>query len=913
MFGFLSSSITRVFNAVVMVGLAIGLTLFTVIIGTYNYDRSISDLKAKASNTAELAVISLAEPLWNYDDAGVDGILTAILLDQDVVGIRILKKGQPSGEKLREGAAKNFDELLRDPVNVVQSEKVLREEKEIAEVQIVTSTAKVQALIRYTSILISAFAVIFIVVLAVFIWLLGRRIVQRPINALRDSADHLARGELDYAIDTSRRDELGSLAVSFDRMRNAIRKKLADLATLNRTGEVMAGIHDQTEALRTAIKVMSEQTRVERGSIYLLDADKNLVLHAYFPEIEGAEHHYPKSFKLGEGIAGQVAAEAKTLFLPDTSKAAEYVKSGHDERAKALLCVPMMDDKEVFGIMNFVGAVGKVEFEKEDEGFALTIARMAVITTKNIQMLQVIEEHNRTLEQKVLERTAQLRQKTNDVNAMLQNMRQGIFTIVRGSVIHPEYSAYLAEIFETKEVAERPALGFLFDASNVGGDLLAQNVATVDALIGEDAMNFEFNSHLLVHEYLKSFPDGRSKVLELDWNPVLGGDDLIEKLMVTVRDVTELKALQLETEKQREQLEIIGQILAVSREKLLEFIETSYEFMDENRALIERTHDKDLDVVAALFRNMHTVKGNARTYGLTHVTDRVHEAETTYSLLRSDPEFAWDQGTLLRELDAARACVQRYESVFKEKLAGFVSSGVDPNFLEQLTLAIEAVNDSSAVDELKRSLGQVRNEINRLRYEAVGEMLKGIVAAVPSLARQLDKEVPEVVVQDNAIRLKKDVVPMLRNVFMHVFRNSLDHGIEAPAQRVGAGKPPYGRITLEVALGEDDLLFRFSDDGKGLALDYILRKAIENGIVPAERKAISDEEVAELIFLSGLSTAVAVTNVSGRGVGMDAIRQFLHKFHGDVRIVFTGETRESGCRPFELRITLPAQYAVVCP
>lgn len=923
MFSFLTSSVVRFFNSVVLTLIFICLGAFSVMIGKYNYDQSMGDLQNKALNTVDLAAFSMIEPVWNYDETGLQGVLSAILLDSDVVGIRVMRDGSLVAEKKRDNLADvPFDDLLKVSSNVAKSGKIKREGADVADFQIITSTEKVRERIRYTTLLISAFFMVFLLVLALCILYLGKRIIKRPIDDLRNSADQLAGGHLDQVINTHRKDELGSLATSFDRMRNAIRKKLADLAILNNTGETMAGIHDQTEALKTAIKVMSQHTHVERGSIYLLDeTGKKLTLHAYYPEFpdrpfpdcpvnEDDTTIFPKHFALSEGIAGRVASTAKTLFLPDVSKSPEFVSNKSRENSTALLCVPMMDDKTVFGVMNFIGASGKVEFDPEDEGFALTIARMAVITIKNIQMLEVIAEQNRTLEERILQRTAELRQKTNDVNNMLQNMRQGIFTIVKGATIHPEFSAFLCEIFETEDVANRKVFPFLFERSSIGGDALNQIEATIDSVIDEDAMNFEFNAHLLTHEYTKLFDGDRKKILELDWNPVLGSDEMVDKLMVTVRDITELKALQLETEKQKEELEIIGQILAVSKDKLVEFISTSYEFMDENERLIKETDRKNLDVIAALFRNMHTIKGNARTYGLNYVTDKVHEAETVYSRLRSETDYPWDQTELLEQLQAARACVTRYETVFKEKLAGFTTgSGIDSSVFENIAKAVEGINDLSQVNELRKSLQTVRNTINLLNYETVENTLKGIVTAIPSIARQLAKEVPDIVIEDNFVRLKKDIVPMLRNVFMHVFRNTMDHGLEPTELRLSKGKPPQGRIQLDVSLDPDQVLFSFTDDGKGLALEIIQRKAIANAQLTIDQ-TVSDEQIAELIFLSGLSTATEVTNVSGRGVGMDAIRQFLRKYNGDVRIEFTGESVESGYRPFRLLITLPSKYAM---
>ena len=151
-----------------------------------------------------------------------------------------------------------------------------------------------------------------------------------------------------------------------------------------------------------------------------------------------------------------------------------------------------------------------------------------MITIKNIQMLAVIEEHNRTLEQKILERTAQLHQKTNDVNNMLQNMQQGIFTILPGQVIHPEHSVYLNRIFETDQAANRQVLSLLFEDSDVGSDTISQMSAALDSMIGEDPLMFDLNAHLLIDEYTKYFPNGRSKILELDWNSVMGANDVID-------------------------------------------------------------------------------------------------------------------------------------------------------------------------------------------------------------------------------------------------------------------------------------------------------------------------------------------------------------------------------------------------
>ena len=309
-------------------------------------------------------------------------------------------------------------------------------------------------------------------------WILSRAIT-KPINVLKDNAYELSHGNLDLAIDTRRKDELGSLAQSFADMRDSIKKKIEDLRVLNVTGELMTSLHDPLKVLEHALRVMQEQTNVEWGSVYLYHKERDhLEVASYFPprEQEQDTERSARTFKLGEGAAGTAAKENKIVYIEDTSKGDPYSTGPNDDAApRAIICVPMVDAGDMFGVMNFSGKVGEVTFGDSDREFAETISRMAVVSFKNIQMLQVIEEQNRTLEQKVEERTAQLRQKTNDINNMMQNMHQGIFTILPGGKIHPEYSAYLESIVEIEKYRQCERDGVAVQRQRAGRQCLVAN------------------------------------------------------------------------------------------------------------------------------------------------------------------------------------------------------------------------------------------------------------------------------------------------------------------------------------------------------------------------------------------------------------------------------------------------------
>lgn len=776
----------------------------------------------------------------------------------------------------------------------------------------VASAESLTAQVNRTQLVVGGL-IVFGVLMAGLIGVILVRAITHPIDALKSSAAELAHGNLDQEIDTKRADELGSLAQSFAEMRDSIKKKIDDLRVLNVTGEIMAGMHVPMDVLEKALMVMRGQTDVEWGSVYLFNKENCLLeVATYHPKRYGETGSKARAFKIGEGIAGRAAEARHIIHIPDTSRDPSFeIKPGDDASARAIICVPMIDNDEVFGVMNFCGKVGTVKFEDADVEFAETIARMAVVSFKNINMLNVIEEQNRTLEQKVEERTAELRQKTNDINNMLQNMHQGIFTITQDGNVHPEYSAYLETILDTKEIANQKVMNLLFSNTNLGSNAIDQICNGLKAMLGEDEMTFDFNKHCLVREYNKQMADGKEKILELDWDPLLDENSNIEKLMVTVRDVTELRGLQAEAEKQKWELEVIGQILAVSANKFVAFAKDANRLLNESEQIIQTTDKPSGDEIALLFRNMHTVKGNARTYNLSGVTDAAHEAESAYDKLRKDPAMAWDKAAALAELYHVRELVQTYEVIYKEKLSSSDSDGVfvDKQLIDKLKATLTSVNDKD-VNKLRDVVSKVRTITTAIGTESITGLLDAIVKSMPDLAKRLGKEAPNIVIKDNDIRLVPDVVPVIKNVFTHSFRNSVDHGIETPEERKSMGKSEKGTITLEVKEEQGRVVLSLSDDGRGLATSKLKKKAVEKGLFK-EDEQVTDKMLAELIFHSGLSTAESVTEVSGRGVGMDAIRKFVEKLGGTVEVHFKGKSGKDGDYvQFESRIILPAEHSV---
>ncbi|WP_179400868.1 ATP-binding protein [Burkholderia guangdongensis] len=521
---------------------------------------------------------------------------------------------------------------------------------------------------------------------------------------------------------------------------------------------------------------------------------------------------------------------------------------------------------------------------------------------------------------KIQENAALLKQKTADIQAMLQNMQQGILTVVDGGVVHAEYSAYLETIFETDRIAGRSLGALVFDDSNLGADTRSQIETAVHACVGEDSMNFEFNAHLLVNEIAKRMPDGREKWLDLSWSAITDETGTVVRLMLCVRDVTELRELAAQAGEQQRRLQMIGEILSVSEDKFDRFVDSAKGFLNENERIIRQHERADSSAVAALFRNMHTIKGNARTYSLQHLTDIVHEAEQTYELLRhADATPDWDRDALIADLVRVRDAIDSYATLNATALGrgGAAAPRADAQYLtidrahiDESLRVLDGIDPANVAD-LRAARDAVRRTLGLLGTERLGTALAGVIDSLPSLAAELGKEAPAVRIDDNGYRVRTEIGATLKDVFMHLLRNAIDHGIEPADERHALGKPGAGTIDIEAGVDRGLLQITISDDGRGLALDRIRAIARERGWFGVDAEpALSDDQVAELIFRPGFSTARAVTEVSGRGVGMDAVRSFVARDGGSIALRFTDDRRGAAYRSFQTIVSLPDTYAV---
>jgi len=235
---------------------------------------------------------------------------------------------------------------------------------------------------------------------------------------------------------------------------------------------------------------------------------------------------------------------------------------------------------------------------------------------------------------------------------------------------------------------------------------------------------------------------------------------------------------------------------------------------------------------------------------------------------------------------------------------------IEKTQLETVMRSMDAQRIRLAVQELgkiarnlDRKVNEIQKSVIEMRMVPVGQIYSKLSRTVRKVARELGKEI-ELSMRGEDTELDKMMVEELTDPLMHIIRNALDHGIESSEERVAAGKPPVGRITLNAYQQGNSVVIDVSDDGRGINIDKIRAVAMRRGLID-ETVNVDVERATELIFTPGFSTAAEVSEISGRGVGLDVVKKNLQELKGTIDLL---STPGSGTT---FRIMLPITLAII--
>ncbi len=497
-----------------------------------------------------------------------------------------------------------------------------------------------------------------------------------------------------------------------------------------------------------------------------------------------------------------------------------------------------------------------------------------------------IEEHNRTLEQRIAGRT-------REIQSLLDNMDEGLFTMDAQGRIDPRYSA------ATADMLGRPVEGSNFiERLHPDPDVRRQARDTFGLLLG-GMIQVDWDD--MVSHLPRELEPQPGRHLRARYRPVAGDDGAPARVMVILQDVTQEKLLQQDIDRNRHLHNMVVQIIQ-NRETFELFYNDALRMLWASVEAVKGMRRVRRGTVDELFRTMHTIKGTAGLFGMSEVAAEAHAIEETFRQLsarRDEPFPPAEGGPLAGRIEGLRRLLVDRRNAFLDLVGEDESEA-------SYTLA-ESKIDRITGEVLERvpagAAEPVRRVLARLKHVSTARLLRKYRSLVESVGERLGKQVQLTIEEKDHTEVPADYFQKLDPTFLHILRNAMDHGIEPPEERTGRGKDAQAHIAIRTEYRGEGLLFSIADDGQGIDLERIRAVARERGFFTAEQAAAaSREELLKLLFEPRFSSRSEVTDLSGRGVGLDVVRHEVEQMGGLMRL----STRRGHGTTFQLYYPLPA-------
>lgn len=481
--------------------------------------------------------------------------------------------------------------------------------------------------------------------------------------------------------------------------------------------------------------------------------------------------------------------------------------------------------------------------------------------------------HNRR-HQYILETEVQRR--TRELRTLLDNSDQGFLSFSGDMRVHPQYSAKCVAIFK-KEIRDLNISDLLFGEDEKQKSAFVSNISS---LIGDnDELRVENILSLLRSEFMIV-----KKTITVEYRKIS-----TETFMLILTDVTEKRALEKRLEIEKNKLQMVVSAIE-NRSELFELLDEYSEFMANRRDLVE-DEQSALDNITEIYREVHTFKGLFAQKDFIVTPMGLHKLEEKLSLLLDDTASTNEQlFTLMKKVELEN-WLERDLAVLEQVLG--------KDFLEKkdaITLTCTDIDKLNTEIRLCAKDAQLQEEIierittkvGRLKEKSLAEELSSYSKLVERLSQKLGKHLNPMKIEcDKTIMMEEAHRPFVKSL-VHLFRNCVDHGVESPEERLIRGKYEMGTISCTVTTAEDGWEICIQDDGAGIDTLLVAKTAILKGILTQEEvNVMSADAINLLIFNDHFSTKESISELSGRGIGLGALKHELEALGGNLKLVST--------------------------
>jgi len=514
---------------------------------------------------------------------------------------------------------------------------------------------------------------------------------------------------------------------------------------------------------------------------------------------------------------------------------------------------------------------------RAEDALQQSMVKLQETTIKQEEQNQRLEMQNTELEamaQNLAHSNEVLAQTNLQMENLFNNVGQGFLSFGEDLAIRSEFSRECMEILNDQPARKR--LSALLYPGNL------DQCSFMDEVFGRVLKEKDPNKSWL---YLSLLPEEavvNNRHISIEYKKVPDSQGrAIGSILVILTDITEKRALQKQLVDERNMFSMVVKSI-VNHNDLVQCIEDFDYFINcELPELILK--EKNLNgVVVETLRSIHTFKGNFSQFDVSQVVEALHELENIITENRGEYHNLETFLRLMRDFNLYHYLEKDLDVIRdltgQDLLQRKGTCSVNEESLRDLeTEMIKLLNPAQCQALLPR--------VQRLRYKSFKDLLQSYPDYVEKLALRLGKQVYPVIVNGDDIMVNGDHYRDFTKSLVHIFRNSLDHGIEDPDERQALGKNPAATITCQVSINNGFIRLSISDDGTGIGLERVRAKALANGLLSDPLADTPDEDLLALIFADQFSTREETTILSGRGVGLAAVRSECDKLNATVEVV----------------------------
>ncbi|MCM8535652.1 MAG: ATP-binding protein [Lentisphaeraceae bacterium] len=471
------------------------------------------------------------------------------------------------------------------------------------------------------------------------------------------------------------------------------------------------------------------------------------------------------------------------------------------------------------------------------------------------------------------------------VRSIMNNIKQGIFSLEADGSISPGCSKELTTLFckELEDIEEKN-----FDKVCLPGicknrpNEMAKWIEFVCS--APDVMDWEDIVHLAPFHEVKFEHEGKDLIYDFTYHKLTVDDST--SVMVIIEDITEQKLAEEKLKKAQSEyesnLELLNNVISLNNSELFSFLQECDTLLSDVDKISE-SKNIDSNTINHLFRSIHSLKGGASTLNFNELSESAHNVENYLELLRSqqdetESDHVIDEiNSIKGELNNIYSIVNRF-NIRKSSEDKNVQLMINDKSLEKIITEVMTLELDKPISKIQRD--NILSSLTSLKTVPLSTCEPTIKNMVDKISEKLGKKTA--IVFDKEYSLPHDIFHNLSNPLIHIIRNSLDHGIESPEDRQKAGKQAIATISITGEANDNNYIIKVADDGRGLQSDLIKQVAISKGLVQADD--IENTNVTELIFHPGFSTKEEVTELSGRGVGLDTVKTTLEDLGGSINI-----------------------------